>query len=172
MQPAYNSASASFFSSLEEYIEASKNINVHNPFIIPNGIPIEQFKKRDLENKKKKKFYFLEEYIKKGLDLLLKTIKKLPDDYFDHFSFDITGPGEIKDINKLKKLITNLSLEEKVKYNEPIYGSKKISYLQEHDIFLLPSFEEGDSNCFKRSFSLLFACNNIQTVQIRYSPKI
>ena len=154
LQPAYNSASASFFSSLEEYIEASKNINVHNPFIIPNGIPIEQFKKRDLENKKKKKILFFGRiHKKKGLDLLLKTIKKLPDDYFDHFSFDITGPGEIKDINKLKKLITNLSLEEKVKYNEPIYGSKKISYLQEHDIFLLPSFEEGDSIALKEALA-------------------
>ena len=172
MQPAYNSASASFFSSLEEYIEASKNINVHNPFIIPNGIPIEQFKKRDLENKKKKKILFFGRiHKKKGLDLLLKTIKKLPDDYFDHFSFDITGPGEIKDINKLKKLITNLSLEEKVKYNEPIYGSKKISYLQDMIFFYFLLWRRG-LNCFKRSFSLLFACNNIQTVQIRYSPKI
>ena len=55
LQPAYNSSCASFFSSYEEYVEASKNIRIHNPFIIPNGVPLDQFKKRDLENKKKKK---------------------------------------------------------------------------------------------------------------------
>ena len=153
LQPAYNSSCASFFSSYEEYVEASKNIIIHNPFIIPNGVPLNKFKKINLKNKKKKKILFFGRiHKKKGLDLLLKTIKKLPKDYFDYFSFDITGPGEIKDIQNLK-LITNLSLEEKVRYNAPIYGSKKIAYLQEHDIFLLPSFEEGDSIALKEALS-------------------
>ena len=83
----------------------------------------------------------------------MKTIKKLPDNYFNQFSFNITGPGKSVDVKNLKKLISNLSLEKKVKYNDPIYGDKKIDYLKEHDIFLLPSFEEGDSIALKEALS-------------------
>ena len=154
LQRAYNSSFASFFSTFDEYIEANKNIKIHKPFIIPNGISIEKFKKRELQEKKKKKILFFGRiHKKKGLELLLKTIKKLPDNYFNQFSFDITGPGESDDVKNLKKLICDLSLEKKVKYNDPIYGDEKIDYLKEHDIFLLPSFEEGDSIALKEALS-------------------
>ena len=42
-----------------------KNINVHNTFIIPNGLPLDKFKKENKTHNIKKKILFLEEYIKK-----------------------------------------------------------------------------------------------------------
>ena len=56
---------ASFFSTHDEYHEARKNINVHNTFIIPNGLPLDKFKKENKTYNIKKKYFFLEEYIKK-----------------------------------------------------------------------------------------------------------
>tara|TARA_B110000008_G_C16955172_1_gene557906 strand:+ start:542 stop:1636 length:1095 start_codon:yes stop_codon:yes gene_type:complete len=152
LQPAYDSAIASFFSTKDEYLEAKKNIKIHKPFIIPNGISLSQFKKRKLNLKKKKKILFFGRvHKKKGLDLLLRVIKNLPNNYFDEFSFDITGPGLNEDVDNLKKKITEFSLEKKVKYNPPIYGDKKIEYLNKHDVFILPSFEEGDSIALKEA---------------------
>ena len=77
--------------------------------------------------KKKKILFFGRVHKKKGLDLLLRVIKNLPNNYFDEFSFDITGPGLNEDVDNLKKKITEFSLEKKVKYNPPIYGDKKMA---------------------------------------------
>ena len=85
------------------------------------------------------------------MNLLLNVIKKLPHDYFDQFYFEITGPGSIKDINNLKQIIIDSFLEKRVKYNNPIYGNNKIKYLKNYDIFVLPSFEEGDSIALKEA---------------------
>ncbi len=154
LQPAYNSSFASFFSTYDEFLEAKKNLKIHNSFIIPNGVSLNKYKNRNLVYKKKKQILFFGRiHKKKGLDLLLDVIKELPDDYFDEFSFDITGPGLTKDIIKLKKTIKTFSLEKKVTYNSAIYGNDKIQYLNKFDVFLLPSFEEGDSIALKEALS-------------------
>ena len=154
LQPAYNSSVASFFSTTDEMVEAEKNLKVHKPFIIPNGVSLSKYKKRNLILKQKKKILFFGRiHKKKGLNLLLNTIKKLPDDYFDNFCFEITGPGHSKDIINLIQTINDLSLSNRVNYNPPIYGNDKINYLYMHDVFLLPSFEEGDSIALKEALA-------------------
>ncbi len=152
LQPAYNSATASFFSTINELEEAKKNIKFHNSFIIPNGISLEKYQKRNLERKKKKKILFFGRiHEKKGLKFLLQEIKKLPENFFSEFSFEITGPGEDIDVKNFKNLIKKSNLQNKVKYNNPIYGKEKIEYLKKHDVFILPSFEEGDSIALKEA---------------------
>ena len=152
LQSAYKSCFASFFSTFDEYFEAKKNIKIFNPFIIPNGLSLMQYKKRKLEKKSKKKILFFGRiHPKKGLNLLLNTIKKLPREYFDEFTFEITGPGDDQYIYKLKHLIRKYSLEKFVNYNNPVYKKEKIPYLQKHDVFVLPSFEEGDSIALKEA---------------------
>ncbi len=154
LQYAFNSASATFFSTHEEYLEAKNNIKVHNTFIIPNGINLNLYKKRILENKSKKKILFFGRiHKKKGLEILINAIKKLPKDFFDEFSFDITGPGEIKDISDIKKKIKENNLLEKIKVNQPISRENKIEYLKKFDLFILPSFEEGDSIALKEALA-------------------
>ena len=36
---------------------------------------------------------------------------------------------------------------------------QKINYLKSHDVFILPSFEEGDSIALKEALALSFASN-------------
>ena len=152
LQKAFNSSSASFFSTYNEYLDVIKNIKVHDTFIIPNGVSLEKYKERKLIKKKNKKILFFGRiHPKKGLDLLIETIKDLPDDYFNEFSFEITGPGNQSYINRLKKLIKKYNLEKKVNYNPPIYKDDKIEYLKKNDVFILPSFEEGDSIALKEA---------------------
>ena len=152
LQYAYNSSVASFFSTHNEYNEARKNINVHNTFIIPNGLPLDKFKKENKTyNIKKKILFFGRIHEKKGLELLFKAINYLPASYFDKYQFEITGPGKHQTIQKIKKLINENSLNGKVNYNEPIYDDEKINYLKKHDVFILPSYEEGDSIALKEA---------------------
>ena len=42
-------------------------------------------------------------------------------------------------------------MQKRVSYNNPIYGTNKIEYLKNYDIFVLPSFEEGDSIALKEA---------------------
>ena len=152
LQQAYNSSHAAFFSTINELEEAKKNLKIKDAFIIPNGLSLKKYTERNLKDKIKKKIIFFGRvHKKKGLNLLLNVIKKLPHDYFDQFYFEITGPGSIKDINNLKQIIIDSFLEKRVKYNNPIYGNNKIKYLKNYDIFVLPSFEEGDSIALKEA---------------------
>ena len=48
-------------------------------------------------------------------------------------------------------MIRKYSLEKFVTYNKPVYREKKIPYLNKHDVFILPSFEEGDSIALKEA---------------------
>tara|TARA_B100000989_G_scaffold296198_1_gene278896 strand:+ start:2559 stop:3665 length:1107 start_codon:yes stop_codon:yes gene_type:complete len=152
LQYAYKSSSASFFSTKSEFYEARKNIKVHSTFVIPNGLSLKKFKNQKKKiNVKKKILFFGRIHEKKGLQLLLETIKILPKSYFDKFTFEITGPGESNTVNKIKAMIKDNSLTGKVNYNEPIYDDKKINYIKKHDVFILPSYEEGDSIALKEA---------------------
>ena len=152
LQYAYKSSSASFFSTQNEFYEARKNINVHNSFIIPNGLSLNKFKDQIKKiNDKKKILFFGRIHKKKGVELLLETIKILPKSYFDKFTFEITGPGESNTVKKIKAMIKDNLLIGKVNYNEPIYYDKKIDYIKKHDVFILPSYEEGDSIALKEA---------------------
>ena len=152
LQSAYNSAYASFFSTYNEYLEAKKSLKIFKAFIIPNGLSLTKFKKRNIKKKSIKKILFFGRiHPKKGLNLLIRTIRKLPEDFFDEFAFEITGPGEKKYIKALKTMIRKYSLEKFVTYNKPVYREKKIPYLNKHDVFILPSFEEGDSIALKEA---------------------
>lgn len=154
LQKAYDSAYASFFSTKDEYLESKKNIKSHKIFIIPNGISLNKYKKRKLVRKVKKKILFFGRiHPKKGLELLIEVIRQLPNDYFDEFTFNITGPGEAKHILKTKQLIKKYSLDKYISINDPVYGESKIPYLNKHDIFILPSFEEGDSIALKEALA-------------------
>ena len=154
LQSAFNSTVASFFSSKSEYYEAKKNLKIYNPFIIPNGVPLNKFKKRILKKKKYKKILFFGRiHKKKGLDLLIEVIKELPNEFFKEFFFEITGPGTKKDVNHLELIIKKNNLSNKVRYNHPVKSVNKIEYLKNYDVFILPSFEEGDSIALKEALA-------------------
>ena len=154
LKPLIKSSVAFFSSTIEEYLDIKKNFKLNDTFIIPNGIDLDQFNKRNLEHKKIKKILFFGRiHEKKGLKILIEAVKDLPSSYFDNFLFEITGPGSINKIKKIKKLIKSYSLEKKVLVNLPILRKDKIEYLKKFDIFILPSFEEGDSIALKEALA-------------------
>ena len=154
LQYAYSSASCSFFSTVDEYLEAKKSLKIHNPFIIPNGVNLNLFKARKIKKKIKKKILFFGRiHKKKGLDILIDVVSKLPPYFFDDFSFHITGPGKKKHIDYFKNKINQKSLQNKIKIYGAISSKNKIQYLKKFDIFILPSFEEGDSIALKEALA-------------------
>ena len=83
LQRAYNSAFASFYSTYDEYLESLKNVKSHNVFIIPNGISLDKYPKRELTKKtKKKNFIFWKNTSKKRIRFDDKNYKKFTRRFF------------------------------------------------------------------------------------------
>jgi len=147
-----------FFSNIGEYQESKKQVNFSDACVIPNGIDLSFFKTDQnldkLNNKPKKIVFFGRIHKKKGVEILLKVISKLPKNFFDNFIFEITGPGENNYIQKIKKMIHNFNLNSYVAVLPPKSRNNKISYLKNVDIFILPSYEEGDSIALKEAMAL------------------
>ena len=158
LQKSIIQSSAFFFSTLDEHKEAQKNINFPDFFVIPNGSDLTKYKmdkdKNINEKKIKKIAYFGRIHKKKGIEILLESIKEMPKSFFLNYFFEIVGPGETEYIEKIKNLINSYSLNEHVKLLSPKQRNEKISYLNSVDIFILPSYEEGDSIALKEAMSL------------------
>lgn len=144
-----------FFSNIGEYEDSKFKLSYADKFVIPNGINTIMYD-QDYEKKKshkKKIIYFGRIHEKKGIEILLKAIKELPESFFDRYVFEITGPGEIEYINKINKMIKDDKIAKHVSMLQPKSGKHKIKYLQESDVFVLPSYEEGDSIALKEAMS-------------------
>ena len=150
------SLDAIFFSTNSEYLEAKKNFRLPYAFVIPNGINLNEFNKININKNKplKKIIFFGRIHKKKGIELLLETIRLLPESFFKEFYFEITGPGEFKYVNTIKNLIKNYKISEKVYIGKPKDQNNKIKYLKTGSLFILPSFEEADSVALKEAMSL------------------
>ena len=85
---------------------------------------------------------------------MLESISILPKDYFKKFCFEITGPGEKNYVDYIKNKIDEYNISNYVKLVEPIFNEEKITYLKQADVFVLPSFEEGDSIALKEAISI------------------
>ncbi len=157
LQNAIIKSSGFFFSTKDEYYEAKKNINFPDFFVIPNGSDLMTYNKvkKTNDNKVLKKIIFFGRiHKKKGIEILLEAIGRLPEKYFENFYFEITGPGEYKYIKKIKKIINDNFHSENVKLLDPITRENKIEYLKSADVFILPSYEEGDSIALKEVMAL------------------
>ena len=144
-----------FFSNIGEFNDSSKKFSFGDVFVIPNGIDNSLFKitKSNEINKKKKIIFFGRIHEKKGIEILLQAINEMPEEFFEKFYLEITGPGETQYINKIKKMIKIFKIEDCVSIQPPKTGKNKIIYLQSSDIFILPSYEEGDSIALKEAMS-------------------
>lgn len=76
----------------------------------------------------------------KGIWLLMETLKKHKKEIVGKAVFNIGGNGETQ---KLLKLIKEYELEEVVNFMGWVSGVDKMQCLQEADIYLLPSLNEG-----------------------------
>ncbi len=155
LKDRFKAASALFFSNQEEFKDANKNFEFHDVFIIPNGIDINKFVKKDVKTPPKKKIIFFGRiHKKKGIEILINAIKLLPEKFFDKFVFEICGPGEEKYLKFIIDKIQNSNLGDKLQFKNFVNRDKKIDYLSEASLFVLPSFEEGDSIALKEALAL------------------
>jgi glycosyltransferase involved in cell wall biosynthesis len=102
---------------------------------IPNGIPEEFFKQKNI--KPKKDILFLGRISPiKDLETLIKAAKLLPE-----VNFSLIGPAEKEYFSKLKNLVGN---SKSIKFYLPVYDlKKKIQLIDNHKIFVLPSRREA-----------------------------
>jgi len=110
---------------------------------IPNGIPEEFFKiKRKVKMENKILFLGRVSPIK-SIETVILAIPLLKD---KDVIFEIVGPAEKKYFLKLKELIKNLEMGNRIVFSKPVYDVKeKIKKIDSAKIFVLPSKSEGMS---------------------------
>ncbi len=74
----------------------------------------------------------------KGIFLLLDSLEKLPEEIFERVKLTYIGTGS--DFKKLKKMITNKNLNDKVQLKGYVSEKEKIRTYHEGDIFVFPTF--------------------------------
>lgn len=109
--------------------------------VIPNIIPV-PFVKLSTDNIKKTLTFLFLGLIdtNKGIWFLMETLRNYKTEIEGKAEFYIGGNGETK---KLQNLIHEYHLENLVKYIGWVSGEEKQRQLNEADIYLLPSFNEG-----------------------------
>jgi len=125
----------------EKYLE----INNDKIIVVPNGINIRDIyteKSKNIKKYKEKKIILsVSHLIKiKGIDSNLKAIAKLIKKYSD-IIYLIIGEGEEK--KKLKKLVSELNLQDRVIFIGEVSHYKVMEYMASCDVFSLPSWNEG-----------------------------
>lgn len=106
--------------------------------VIPNGLNLEEFKGIHKKEKELKSLLYvgrLEKY--KGVQFLLRVLPKLDDDVF----VEIVGIGPYK--QELKKLVSNLGLEERVIFYENLERKDLIQKFSDANIFVSLSTRES-----------------------------
>ena len=125
----------------EKYLQVNKDKII----VVPNGVNMRDIYTEKNENiqeyKEKKVILSVSHLIKtKGIDLNLKAIAKLIQKYPD-IIYLIIGEGEEK--KKLKKLVSELNLQDMVIFMGEVSRYKVMEYMASCDIFSLPSWNEG-----------------------------
>lgn len=118
-----------------------------NPIaIIPNGIEIPNFSNKTPNTGAKKKLLFVSRLVKnKGIEELLLAWSKLGKDIKENWELNILGAGEEKYEKRLKLIKSDLKLTN-LHFKGSVYGKAKETYLQEADLFVLPTYTENFGN--------------------------
>ena len=107
---------------------------------IPNGIPKEFFIQKK-EREEHKILFFGRVSSIKNLETLIKAVDLIND---NKISLEIVGLREEEYYNKLKKLVSELNLDNRIIFSPAIYNTKeKIKKIDSCKIFVLPSISEG-----------------------------
>ena len=109
--------------------------------VVPNVVPeVAKFTRTSSCNLPLKFLFLGHISERKGVWLLLETIKENKNELLGKVLFQIGGNGETE---RLKSTIKNFGIEEMVEFIGWVSTEKKEKYLQESDVFILPSFNEG-----------------------------
>lgn len=122
-----------------------KKLKVNNNIkIIPNGInvPKNDFRKKNLSNKKFVFLFLSRIDKKKGLEILIDSLSNL-NKINDNWILNVVGPSEIYYKNKLKKKADILNISHKIFFFNEVDDLVKIDFYLNSDFFVLPSHSEN-----------------------------
>ena len=133
----------------KEKRDVERLINPRGVFVIPNfvRIPGENDGEVIRQNAEKKadslKLLFISRVEeKKGLELLFDSLK----DFRAVWHLDIAGSGEESYVQKLKLLADEYGLSSKITWLGHVNNEQKFKVMAEHDVMVLPSFDENFAN--------------------------
>jgi glycosyltransferase involved in cell wall biosynthesis len=87
---------------------------------------------------------------KKGIELLLDALAEVQ----FPFSLSIVGEGATDYVESLKLKVESLKLSQAVKWIGAVYGDEKFKLLAEHDLLVLPSYNENFANVVIESLAV------------------
>ncbi|MHA1344558.1 MAG: glycosyltransferase [Promethearchaeota archaeon] len=141
--------SSGFIAITNKEVEDYKEMNIKREkiTIIPNGIDLSEFKKsrgdlRDELGIKKDEIVilFLGRIAKiKGLDFLIRTIKNVKD---ENFKLLIAGPDEQGEKRRIKDIIKQEGIENKVIWVGSVFDETKQKLFRTANLFVLPSIQD------------------------------
>lgn len=112
--------------------------------IIPNGVDNYEFSPNVAERGNGTRLLTVARLIdRKGIDYLIKSLSELKDTFPD-ISLTIVGSGDKK--NELEALVMERELSSTVKFLGEVPHNELAAIYSSHDVFILPSFNEGMSN--------------------------
>jgi glycosyltransferase involved in cell wall biosynthesis len=137
--------------SENEYLAVQQIIKAKAFFKIPNFIRLGGDKKYAPANTENYfKIIFLSRIEeKKGLDILLNALSKVTAPY----RLSIVGDGNTDYVNSLKALAVKNNVDQNIDWLG-FRGEDKFDLLHEHDLFVLPSFDENFGNSVIESLSV------------------
>ena len=116
-----------------------QNIGFENDiYVINNGVEIKQIEKVTLENKIIKLVVVSRLVNQKNIDMVIKAVKRTED---KNILLNIVGDGP--EVNNLKNLVKEKSLNKRVSFIGKIKNSELHNYLEDADIFIQASNYEG-----------------------------
>lgn len=137
--------------SHNEYEAVSLLVRPNGIFNIPNFIRIDKVErlKSPLDNDVLKLIFFSRIEEKKGLDILLGALRhvNIP------FHLTVAGSGDLEYISRLKKMAAEYGVEDKMGWIG-FQTAKKFEVLAEHDLMVLPSYDENFGNVVIESLSV------------------
>jgi len=117
-----------------------------NPIaVIPNGIDLKEYsiRKEKIQNSKKTILYLSRVFPKKGIENLIEAWSMIAKEDRKDWQIKIAGNGNERYIHQLKKLISESTLENEIKFIGPKYGQDKIDTYYQADLFVLPTLGEN-----------------------------
>ena len=146
-------ANAIHFTSEDEQGEILRFLGLRNfSFVVPNGIDLSEFKEFPDRGQFKKKYPVLrdKQYVlflsriskKKGLDILVESLKSLADEYNDLYLV-IAGPDNEGYGKEVKKWLNDYGLVDRVIFTGMLTGKEKLQAFVDADVFVLSSYSEN-----------------------------
>lgn len=136
---------------LEEYKKLG--LPVKNPIVIPNGLEEEEFdfdvkkgefrKKHNISKDTNIILFLSRINWKKGLDTLIPAFKNVVEENEDSVLVIAGGDDKEGYKNKVKQMIKENNLEDKVIFTGMVLDKEKQAVYQDADIFTLPSYSEN-----------------------------